>query len=63
MEKLYSRETVNVVVENIAKEPQAQYYIPFQVDVIARVGSLEVKDKNDATRSFPAEVVEIDNER
>lgn len=45
LEKGYVRETVNVVVENIDKQPQSDYYIPFPSDVFDRVGGFEVRDK------------------
>jgi len=62
--KEYPRETVNVVVENIDKEAQAEYYIPFELNTIAKVGGLEVKDKNAPEKAFPKpEIVEIDSRR
>jgi oligosaccharyltransferase complex subunit alpha (ribophorin I) len=45
LDKGYVRETVDVVVENIDKEPQSEYYLPFEYDVIAKVGGMEVRDK------------------
>lgn len=45
LEKAYVRETVNVVVENVDKQPQSDYYIPFSSDVFDRVGGFEVRDK------------------
>lgn len=45
LEKGYVRETVNVVVENVDKQPQSDYYIPFPTDVFERVGGFEVRDK------------------
>ncbi|KAF1356483.1 Ribophorin I [Delphinella strobiligena] len=46
LEKEYARETINVVVENVDKQPQSEYYLPFEQGLIARVGGLEVKEKN-----------------
>ncbi|EER39236.1 oligosaccharyl transferase subunit [Histoplasma capsulatum var. duboisii H88] len=58
LEKGYVRETVNVVIENIAKEPQEQYFIPFASDVI--VGGLEVRDKNaPSAGKFLVEATEV----
>jgi oligosaccharyltransferase complex subunit alpha (ribophorin I) len=56
--------TVNLVVENIDSKPQQDYYLPFPQDLIARVGGLDVKDKNkpDAIFSSP-EIVGIDTYR
>ncbi|GAD99235.1 oligosaccharyl transferase subunit [Paecilomyces variotii No. 5] len=45
LEKGYPRETVNVVVENVDKKPQSDYYIPFPAKTIDKVGGLEVRDK------------------
>ncbi|CAI7586595.1 unnamed protein product [Penicillium pancosmium] len=45
LEKGYVRETINVVVENIDKQAQSDYYIPFPSDVFERVGGFEVRDK------------------
>lgn len=45
LEKEYSRETINVVVENVDKKAQDEYYLPFEQGLIARVGGLEVKEK------------------
>ncbi|PNS21642.1 Dolichyl-diphosphooligosaccharide--protein glycosyltransferase subunit 1 [Sphaceloma murrayae] len=61
--KSYGRETVNVVVENIDKKEQSEYYIPFQASTIARIGNLEVRDKNnDQARFKEVESVEFDSE-
>ncbi|KAJ5598102.1 hypothetical protein N7537_008186 [Penicillium hordei] len=45
LEKSYVRETVNVVVENVDKKPQNDYYIPFSAEVFDRIGGFEVRDK------------------
>lgn len=45
MDKGYVRETVNVVVENVDKQPQSDYYIPFSSEVFDRIGGFEVRDK------------------
>ena len=50
LEKGYIRETINVVVENIDKEPQREYYLPFEYDVIAKVGGIEVRDKKNTEK-------------
>ena len=61
LEKSYARETINVVIENIHKEPQSEYYLPFELETIARVGGVEVRDKKDPEKGgFHAEVAEID---
>ncbi|TKX21658.1 ribophorin I-like protein [Elsinoe australis] len=61
--KSYTRETVNVVVENVDKKEQTEYYIPFEASVISRIGGLEVRDKNnDQTRFTDVDSVEFDAE-
>ena len=61
LEKGYVRETVNVVIENIDKKPQSEYYVPFKAEVIGKVGGFEVRDKKDAGKApFRSEVVEYD---
>ena len=64
LEKSYPRETLNVVIENIDKDAQKDYYLPFEQGLLGRVGGLEVKDKKDPERpGFSVEVVGIDPER
>lgn len=64
LEKGYIRETVNVVVENVDKQPQSDYYLPFPADVFDKVGSLEVRDKKAAEKGrFDVEAVDVDFRR
>ncbi len=66
LDKGYVRETINVVVENVDKKAQSEYYIPFNADTIGKVGGLEVRDKDKKDESLPpfaAEVVEYDATR
>lgn len=69
LEKGYVRETINVVVENVDKQPQSEYYIPFPSDVFERVGGFEVRDRKvtdkgrfkvDATGAVASRCVSID---
>lgn len=61
--KAYTKETVNVVVENVDKQPQSDYYIPFEASTLARVGGLEAKDKNSPDTVFEwPQSVEFDAE-
>ncbi|KAG6010662.1 hypothetical protein E4U21_005160 [Claviceps maximensis] len=61
LEKNYVKEQLNVVVENISKEPQSEYYLPFTAEQIARVGGFEVKDRKDGTVGhFISEPAEYD---
>jgi len=60
--KSYARETVNVIVENVDSQPQSEYYIPFELGTIPRVGNLEVRDKNAPEKRFTdVETVEFDS--
>jgi oligosaccharyltransferase complex subunit alpha (ribophorin I) len=59
LEKGYARETINVVVENVDKQSQSDYYIPFPSDVFGRIGGFEVRDKKATeTGRFAVEVTE-----
>ncbi|KAK7414323.1 dolichyl-diphosphooligosaccharide--protein glycosyltransferase subunit 1 [Neonectria punicea] len=61
LEKNYVKEQINVLVENIASEPQDEYYLPFTADQVVRVGGFEVKDRKDANAGpFAAEPIEYD---
>jgi len=61
LEKAYVRETVNVVVENVDSKPQDEYYLPFEADVVGKLGGMEVRDKKDPGKgSFHVEIVEYD---
>lgn len=64
LEKNYVKEQINVLVENVSKEPQDEYYLPFTADQLARVGGFEVKDRKDATSGpFVSGPVEYDPKR
>jgi oligosaccharyltransferase complex subunit alpha (ribophorin I) len=64
LERNYVKETVNVVIENIDKAAQDEYYLPFSADQMARVGGMEVKDKKDTNAgSFDVQAVEFDQAR
>ena len=64
LEKGYVREVVNVVVENVDKQPQSTYYLPFPADVFDKVGSLEVRDKKAHEKGrMEVETVEVDFRR
>ena len=61
LEKSYARETINVVIENVDKAAQSEYYMPFEGGTIGRVGGVEVRDKKEPEKGgFIAEVVEVD---
>jgi oligosaccharyltransferase complex subunit alpha (ribophorin I) len=64
VEKNFVKESINVVVENIDKAAQDEYYLPFTSDQISRLGGFEVKDRNKAELGpFVAEVVEVSGAR
>lgn len=50
LEKGYVRETTNVLVTNTDKNPQSEYYIPFDYDLIGKVGGFDARDKKHAAR-------------
>ncbi|KAF2134450.1 Ribophorin I [Dothidotthia symphoricarpi CBS 119687] len=63
LDKAYPRETINVVIENIDSKPQSEYYLPFETSLIAKVGGLEVRDKQAAAKgTFQVDVVGLDAE-
>jgi oligosaccharyltransferase complex subunit alpha (ribophorin I) len=64
VEKNYAKENINVLVENIDKAAQDEYFVPFTADQMSRLGGVEVKDRKDASVGpFVAEPVEFDQER
>lgn len=64
LEKSYPRETINVVIENIDANPHSEYYLPFEAELLSRIGGLEVKDKKEPEKGpFVTEVAEVDPHR
>jgi oligosaccharyltransferase complex subunit alpha (ribophorin I) len=64
LDKNYVKESVNVVIENVSKEPQTEYFIPFDAHTIGKVGSVDVRDKNGGDKpGMKAEIVEYDPSR
>jgi oligosaccharyltransferase complex subunit alpha (ribophorin I) len=64
LEKGYPKETVNLVIENIASTPQDEYFIPFTAKQMKQIAALEVKDKKQSELgTFKVELVAIDSER
>ncbi|OAP58418.1 hypothetical protein AYL99_07508 [Fonsecaea erecta] len=51
LEKGYVRETTNVLVTNTDKSPQSDYYIPFEYDLMGKIGGFDARDKK--TPEFP----------
>ena len=64
LEKSYPKESINVVIENIATTAQDEYYIPFTSQQMETIGGLEVRDKKDLDSGlFEVKAVEFDPER
>lgn len=64
LEKNYPKESINVVIENVDKTAQSQYYIPFTSRQMETIGGLEVRDRKDPDGGlFKVEAVEFDPER
>lgn len=64
LEKNYVKENINVLIENIDKTAQDEYFVPFTADQMSRLGGVEVKDRKDVNAGpFTAEAVEFDQER
>lgn len=64
LEKIYVKEQINIQIENVASQPQDEYFLPFTALQLSRVGGLEVQDRKDASAgSFVVEVVEYDSLR
>jgi len=64
LDKAYPRETINVIIENIDSQPQSEYYLPFETDLISKIGGFEARDKKAPEKgTFKVEVVGFDTER
>lgn len=64
VEKNYVKENINVLIENVGKEAQDEYFLPFSGDQMSRAGGIEVKDRKDSTVGpFTVEAVEFDPTR
>ncbi|KAI5466113.1 Ribophorin I [Mariannaea sp. PMI_226] len=62
LEKNYVKEQINVLIENVASQPQDEYYVPFTSDQLARVGGFEAKDRKDlSVGPFAVEAVEYNS--
>ncbi len=54
LEKGYVRETTNILVTNTDKAPQSEYYIPFEYDLMGKIGGFDARDKKNP--DLPLEV-------
>lgn len=61
--KPYVKETIAAIVENVSKEPQSEYYVPFPKDVVPKISSVEAIDKKGSLGDFKTELMEADPER
>ncbi|KIX05915.1 uncharacterized protein Z518_03889 [Rhinocladiella mackenziei CBS 650.93] len=50
LEKGYVRETTNVLITNTDKEPQSEYFLPFEYDRIGGIGGFDARDKKNAEK-------------
>jgi len=61
LSKPYVRETTAVIVENVSKEPQTEYYVQFPKDVVPKISSIEARDKKGGLGDFEVKLVEFDD--
>jgi oligosaccharyltransferase complex subunit alpha (ribophorin I) len=54
LEKGYVRETTNVLITNTDKAAQSDYYIPFEYDLMGKIGGFDARDKKNP--DIPLEV-------
>lgn len=53
-----------MVIENVDSKPQDEYYLPFELALVERLGGMEVRDKKNPEKGlFHVEVVEYDTYR
>lgn len=53
-----------MVVKNVDSKAQSEYYIPFEANLMSRIGGLEVRDKKDASKPpFDVDATGFDSER
>ena len=45
LEKGYVRETTNILITNTDTAPQSEYYVPFDYDLVGKVGGFDARDK------------------
>ena len=64
LEKVYARETISVTVENIDKAEQYDYFLPFDTEVISRIGGFGAGDKDQLEKGlFQHEKIGNDSSR
>jgi oligosaccharyltransferase complex subunit alpha (ribophorin I) len=64
LEKNYVKESINVLIENVATRHHNEYFVPFTAEQMARVGAFEVKDRKNANAGpFTVHAVDFDPQR
>lgn len=63
LEKGYVRETTNILVTNTDKFPQSDYYVPFENDVIGKIGGFDARDKKNPDIPLDVRVVSLTTSR
>ena len=64
LEKVYARETISVTIENIDKAEQYDYFLPFDTEIISRIGGFEAGDKDQLEKGlFQHEIIGNDSFR
>jgi oligosaccharyltransferase complex subunit alpha (ribophorin I) len=58
LDRSYPRETTNIVIKNVGKQPQSQYYFQFPTDLVPNVAGLAVKNKNNADATYKVELAQ-----
>jgi len=61
--KPYSKEIIAVIVENVSKEGQREYFIPFTADEVKKVSYIEARDKKGTLGEFKVDEVEFNPQR
>ncbi|KAH9864608.1 hypothetical protein J1614_010543 [Plenodomus biglobosus] len=63
LDKVYPRETISVIIQNIDSQPQSDYYLPFEASVLSKIGGFEVRDKKAVDKApFHVDVVGLDQD-
>lgn len=59
LEKGYVRENINVLVTNTDRSPQSDYYVPFENDLISKIGGFDARDKKNPDVPLDVRVVSL----
>lgn len=61
--KPYSKEVIAVIVKNVSKEGQSEYFVPFAADEVTKVSFVEARDKKGPLGEFKVDEVEFNLQR